>query len=271
MITPGPIIALGRTAEVYAWQPGQILKLFYAWCSPQIAQQEIDVGRIISATALPTPKLIGAVEIDGRQGIIYERVEGPSMLKQLTAKPWLVFRLARQLAGLHTAIHRLKGDGLPLMRPPLTAAVERVEGLPPGLKARVLRLLETLPDGDALCHCDFHPDQVLITTAGPVIIDWLTALQGHPVADVARTCILLEVGQVPYGGWATHALINLWRGLFYRTYLARYLAQYPGVTRRDIRAWMVPVAAARLEEHIEGEQQPLLRIIQSHLPPPHST
>jgi hypothetical protein len=30
--SPGPLLALGRTAEVYAWQDNQVLKLFYAWC-----------------------------------------------------------------------------------------------------------------------------------------------------------------------------------------------------------------------------------------------
>ena len=264
--TPGPLIAQGRTAEVYAWPDNQILKLFFAWYSQDMAQREIDIDRIVAATTLPVPKLIGAVEIDGRQGIIYERAEGPSMLKQLSVKPWLVFRLARQLADLHAEMHELKGDGLPPMRPLLQWSIDQGNSLPPQLKAGVLRLLETLPDGDALCHCDFHPDQVLITTAGPVIIDWLTALQGHPVADVARTCILLEVGQVPYAGWAVRVLINLWRGFFYRTYIARYLERHPGVTLNDVRTWMVPVAAARLGEHIEGEQKPLLRIIQSYLP-----
>jgi len=31
-LTSRPLIAQGRTAEVYAWQDNQVLKLFYAWC-----------------------------------------------------------------------------------------------------------------------------------------------------------------------------------------------------------------------------------------------
>jgi len=141
-----------------------------------------------------------------------------------------------------------------------------VEKLPPDLKTGVLRLLETLPNGNALCHFDVHPGQVLITAKGPVIIDWMTAYQGHPLADVARTCIILRVGQVPGAGWAMRAFVNLWRGLFYRTYIARYLELHPGVTGDAVTTWMVPVAAGRLNEKIPGEQEPLLNFIQSHLP-----
>ncbi len=90
---PGPLIAKGRTAEVYAWQKGQVLKLFYAWCPSNWIQHEIDVSRIIATKTLPTPKFIDVINIEGRQGIIYERVDGPTMLRLSSRKPWLFSRL----------------------------------------------------------------------------------------------------------------------------------------------------------------------------------
>ena len=109
---PDPLIAKGRTAEVYAWQEGQVLKLFYAWCPPQWVQHEIDIGRVIATKALPTPKLIDALKIEERQGIIYARGDGPTMLQLTNTKPWLLFHLTRQLAELHTQIHQQDGSGL---------------------------------------------------------------------------------------------------------------------------------------------------------------
>jgi aminoglycoside phosphotransferase (APT) family kinase protein len=264
--SPGPLIARGRTAEVYAWRDGQILKLFYTWCPPHWAQHEIKIGRAMAGMVVPAPKLVDTLEIDGRQGIIYERVDGPTMLRVANTKPWLVVRLARQLAELHARIHQQRGDGLPPLRASLRDTIRGVEALPPDLKAGVLALLDRLPDDDALCHFDFHPDQVILTARGPVIIDWMTAFQGHPLADVARTAVILMVGQAPQAGRATRTLINLWRGLFGRTYLSRYLRLHPGVTREDVRTWMIPVAAGRLKEQIPGEKEPLLRFIQSNLP-----
>lgn len=227
---PGPLIARGRTAEVYAWQENQILKLFYDWCPPHWMEQEIYVGHVMETKALPAPKLIDALKIGNRQGIIYERVDGPSMLKLSNTKPWLLFRLARQLADLQTQIHTLDGTGFPSLRSSLNTVIQQTENLPPDLKTGVLQLLHKLPDDAALCHFDFHPGQVLITRKGPVIIDWMTACQGHPLADVARTSIILMFSQVPGAGWATQVIVNLWRGLFHRTYITRYLELHPGIT-----------------------------------------
>jgi hypothetical protein len=78
--TPGPLIAQGRTAEVYAWPDNQVLKLFYPWCPPDWVQHEVDIGQVISQFHLPAPKLIGQLTMDGRQGILYERLAGPAML-----------------------------------------------------------------------------------------------------------------------------------------------------------------------------------------------
>lgn len=263
--SPGPLLAVGRTAEVYAWHENEILKLFYAWCSPQWVQQEVKIGQVLTTMSLPTPRLLDSVEIDGRLGIIYERVTGPSMLKVSNSKPWLLFRMARQFAELHAVIHRHDGKDLPPLLPTLNAAVDRAEILPPAMKQEVQKIVMTLPDGHTLCHCDFHPDQVLLANNGPIIIDWMTAQQGHPLADVARTAVLLMVGQVPYAGPTMRSFVNLWRGMFRRTYLTHYFRMNPQFSRDQLRIWMVPVAAARLTEGIEGEENSLLTFLAASL------
>jgi hypothetical protein len=101
----GQLITKGRTAQVYAWQDNQVLKLFYDGCPADWVRREVEIGRLLSTTALPTPKLLESVTLDCRQGILYERVEGPSMLRLIVAKPWFLTRLARQFTELHSAIH----------------------------------------------------------------------------------------------------------------------------------------------------------------------
>ena len=188
------------------------------------------------------------------------------MLKLSTTKPWLLFQFARQLAELHTEMHKHEVSDLPSQRTSLIEIIQQLESLPLGLKSSLLKLLEGFPDGNTLCHIDFHPDQVLITDSGPVIIDWMTAQKGHPHSDVARTCTILKFGQVPYGSWVMRTIINIWRGFFYRTYITRYLELHPGVSKEEIVNWMIPVAAGRLGEEIPGEREPILRFIRSHLP-----
>jgi aminoglycoside phosphotransferase (APT) family kinase protein len=261
----GELIAEGRTSEVYAIDDGRVLKLFYDWCPTHWISHEVAVAEIVSSLPLQTPKIIGPCEYKARQGIIYERVTGPTMLKLSVKKPWLVFRFARLFAELQTEIHKQETNSLFSLRESLMKDIEQLDDLPRDLKPRVLDLIHTLPDGNALCHYDFHPDQVLFTDKGPVVIDWMTAKQGHPLGDVARTCIILKFGQMPYTSCTVRILISLWRGLFYRAYLSRYLALHSGVTMKAIHNWMVPVAAARLNEKIPSEHKPLLRFIRAHL------
>ena len=50
-----------------------------------------------------------------------------------------------------------------------------------------------MPHGDRLCHGDFHPLNILGDTLDPVVIDWLDARRGDPVADVCRSYLLLKL------------------------------------------------------------------------------
>lgn len=218
-------------------------------------------SRLISSMNLPTPKFIEMVEIDGRMGLVYERVEGPSMLKLIMTRPWQLFSLARQFAELHTRIHAQDGAGLPSIRPELNKLVQRSAAFLEGLPGVVFETLHNLPDGNTLCHFDFHPDQIIMTHRGLVILDWMNACQGHPMADVARTDILLTLGQLPYGGRMMRAFIGLWREMFRKTYLSRYFSLHIGTGEADLIPWLIPVAVDRLNEKIDGEKDALLGII----------
>jgi hypothetical protein len=48
-------LASGRTAEVYDWKPGWVLKLFFAWSEPGIADYARRITAAICATGLPFP------------------------------------------------------------------------------------------------------------------------------------------------------------------------------------------------------------------------
>ena len=261
----GELIARGRTADVYAWGERQALKLFYDWVPAEWVRHEEKIGRFIAAVPLPTPKLIDAVSLDGRLGILYERIEGVSMLSLVSSQPWRISALARQFAGLHAEVHGQRGDGLSPLRPSLEGSIERVDVLAEEEKQAIIQALNRLPDGTALCHFDFHPGQVMMTPRGPAIIDWMTAMQGDPLADVARTAVLLTFGEVPHAGWLVRTLTNTVKGAFLRSYLRRYLELHPGVTRAQVEAWMLPVAAARLQEDIPGEREPILKYIREAL------
>ncbi len=158
------------------------------------------------------------------------------MLSLLPTKPWLLFGMARQFAELHSAIHDQTVPSLPPLRPYLQASIVKAEGLPAQITEQLLNLLAGRPDGEALCHFDFHPDQVVLARAGPMILDWMTAFRGDPLADVARTTVLIRFGQAPHANWMMRSLINAVRSAFYARYLRRYLQLRPTASMSDLSA-----------------------------------
>lgn len=244
----GKPLARGNTADVYPWDEGHVVKLFFQRFSPTDVEYEMEVTRAVQASGVPAPLAGPIIQVDGRHGLVYERVDGPSMLDVLRRRPWLLFRLARRLAALQAALHaRTCSSAVPSQRPRLERKIRAAAALPDQAKAALLTRLAAMPDGDRVCHGDFHPGNVLLAARGEVVIDWIDAARGNPLADVARTTILL------LGAASTDQLPSPFLKLFIRLFHARYLRHYfklrPG-GEQEYRRWLPIVAGARLSEQI---------------------
>jgi uncharacterized protein (TIGR02172 family) len=262
-ITLNTPIAIGRTAEVYEWQEGAILKLYHEWCPPHWVENEAKVARAVVAAGIPTPAPLELLEVNGRRGIVYERVTGISMLQDLNARPWLIFHFARTLADLQARTHQLSISGLPSAKNGLAHAVRRAPHLEEELRERALDHLASLPDGEKVCHGDFHPGNVMMTAKGVVIIDWMTASAGNPWADVARTSMLLSIG-AKNAGKMLSPMVRLFIRLYHQAYLDRYRSLIPDQDD-ELKKWSPVIAAARLDERIDGEHEALIEITREGL------
>jgi uncharacterized protein (TIGR02172 family) len=245
----GVLIGQGRTADVYAWGEDRVLKLYQDWMPVPAIEHEFKTTRAAYTAGLSVPAADELVEMDGRCGIVLERLQGRSMLKELQDKLWTFPEVARQLAELHFKMHKnVAPPGLRLQREQIESGIRMAASLPDATRDSARRRLAELPDGEVLCHGDFHPDNVILTSRGPVIIDWMTGTRGHPLADVARTRLLILLGGLPPGTpWLMGRVINVLRVLLHRSYLARYL-ELSRARRKQVEAWQLPLLAARIFE-----------------------
>jgi aminoglycoside phosphotransferase (APT) family kinase protein len=133
--------------------------------------------------------------------------------------------------------------------------------LPAAWRAAAFDALDHLPDGDCLCHGDYHPDNVLMSPHGPIIIDWSEATAGNPLADVARTALIFRLGAPPPGGMSP-LLVGRIRAVAQVTYLRRYRRRAPAL-QAELAAWRLPIAVARLAAGIPEERQQLLTQIEA--------
>jgi tRNA A-37 threonylcarbamoyl transferase component Bud32 len=250
-------IALGFTAEIYAWKDDQVLKLFNQGISRNAVETEGNLTRIVCASGLPVPAVGEIIEIDGRYGLEYERVDGMTMLQALLNQPW------KFPADLHADMHKRRIPELPSQRQRLERKIKEAGLLTENLRQAALHALEQLPDNDKLCHGDFHPNNIVLSSHGPVIIDWMDASRGSPIMDVARSTLLFGGGPIPPGtplAW----LVKLLRRWSYQIYLRRYF-QLNSTDQRQLSTWVPVAAAARLDENITADEGRLLSIAQKLL------
>lgn len=263
-IEKGKQISRGRTAEIYNWKDGQVLKLFLEEYPFSETEHEARITEAAHKAGLPVPAVKEVMEVEGRGGIVFEQVEGPIMSKAVASKPWKLSHYASMMAELHARMHSCQIPWLPSQREYLKMLIRDRVSLPVHMKEALLELLERLSDGNALCHGDFHPGNIIISAQGPVIIDWLTANRGNPLADVARTSLILRVGVPPGVGAVLRRLMLLGASLLNSIYLKRY-AQVGLFSPEEMKKWLPLLASARLAETIPEEKKTLLEIIEAGL------
>jgi aminoglycoside phosphotransferase (APT) family kinase protein len=259
-------IAEGREAELFLLPDGRVLRLV----RPGIRDAEEAVRMEAAALAAaaqagaPVPAVYEQVTRDGRPGLVLERLSGEDLLSQLGDRPWTVRSVARQTGRVHAELHTVRAPSeLPDGRELIASRIGPSDAVPAALRDEALRSLEELPDGDRLCHGDFHPGNVLDDPDGPKVIDWHNAARGEPTADVARSWVVLEVSPLPPGASAfDRRLASIGRGLLLRGYLRAY-AKAGEIASERLPRWVRVHAIQRLTQEIEGEREPLLRRLQA--------
>jgi Ser/Thr protein kinase RdoA (MazF antagonist) len=255
-------VAEGREAEMFAWGDGKILRLLRLGFDPASLENEVRALRLAYDCGIPVPEPGEQASVDGRAGVVLERIEGTDLLTELGRAPWTVIRSARMCGSVHARMHkcRVVDSELPMLR----ARLERqltTPPVPPDLAEIAKKRLDALPDGEMLCHYDFHPANVMRSPGGPVVIDWPNATRGAPEADVARTLLLLGAGEPLSPTPVMRVLTKLGRSLFIWLYLGSYMRVRP-LDKKEVRRWALPIAVARLAEDIEVERPRLLRRIE---------
>lgn len=252
-------IAQGRTADIFPWTEGKVVKLFRDGRPITCAMRESRLVRLVSSAGLHVANVGGVVKVNGRFGLVYEFHEGRSLLHSMASRPWTVASGALLFADMHLGLHSFVVADLPSQRRRLEERIFQADLVPKPLRDKLLSRLRGLPDGDRLCHGDFHPDNILLDPGGPTIVDWADATRGNPWADVAQTTVLFDVSPVP-AGTPRPWLIDMFRWFFQRVYRYRYAAIHPA-DAASLARWRPIVAAARLADCPPVEREGLLAVV----------
>jgi streptomycin 6-kinase len=178
------LIAAGRASEIFDLGDGRVLRRFRAGGDPE---REALVMRHARANGYPVPRVLEVAA----DSLVLERIDGPTMLVDLWHRPWKLRDHARALGDLHERLH----------------AIEAPEHLPPA------------GSGDRVLHLDLHPENVILSPCGPVVVDWTNARRGDPALDVAMTWLICATS----GGLPGRVFVRAFLPRFDRASIVRAL------------------------------------------------
>ncbi|MEN0643249.1 aminoglycoside phosphotransferase family protein [Alkalicoccobacillus gibsonii] len=233
----GKPIAKGNSATMYKVN-GKMVKVFNQNLDATYVEYEAAKQRIVYQTSLFVPEVIELTKVEGKQAIIMEYIEGKTLGELFQENGEQVRRYLEQSIDVQKTIHQITSTkSLEKMSEKLTRQIHEASLLSKDQKRECLMLLNSIFDGDTLCHGDLHLFNLIQTSTKEIaIIDWIDASMGDARADVCRSYLLYTQHSVELA----------------ELYLEIYCDR-SGKTKEDILQWLPVIAAARLSEHVQTE------------------
>lgn len=244
----GPLLGSGKMAEAFTYGDA-VLKLYRDPDARASAFNEAAILATVAEHGLPTPEVFEAGHFAGRWGLVMSRAVGIPLAALAEADPAMVPAALDEMVRLHLTMHARPETRLRPLKSRLADRLARAPRLDDLLRDTLFTRLAALPDGNRLCHGDFHPWNIIGPPGTTMIVDWPDATSGPPAADACRSYLLM-LGPRPDLADA---------------YLTRY-ATLSGLTQVEILAWLPILAAARLTEDVPDEVQSLLQLARSAAP-----
>ncbi|NUW39827.1 phosphotransferase [Nonomuraea rhodomycinica] len=154
----GSLLGSGRTADVFVIDDAWVLRRYRDGGDPSA---EAAVMRHLSCQGYPVPRVRSAADRD----LIMERLSGPTMVEALQ----------------HGVITPEEAGAT------LATLLRRLHALPARISA---------DPADRVLHLDLHPENVMLTPDGPMVIDWADAGEGDPALDWGMSALILAEAAV---------------------------------------------------------------------------
>lgn len=236
----GKIIGFGNTADVYGWEESKVLKLFHQGYPYEAVRKEYQNAMALRDLDFPKPRGYEIISYDKQTGIVYDRVEGESLLDWVM-RTGDVQQCAILMSKLHKSILQNKIQEVPYYKDFLRLHIAN-RALLLEEQEEALQMVDRLSEDNTLCHGDFHPGNIILTEGQAYVIDFMNICQGPCFYDIARTVYLIEYTPIPSEVKDRDLLIG-----FRRSLSDLYLLQM-NVARELIKDYLDVIAIARKGE-----------------------
>lgn len=228
-MTEKKVLAERNTKIIYR-DGDKVIKTFNdQYTKAEVLNEALNASRVEESTNLNVPKILGVNTIDGKWSITSEYIEGKSLADLIKENPNKVDAYLDLLVDLQLKVQSCKVPLLTNLRDKFNRKIDECN-LDPVVKYDLHTRIEGAPKHNKLCHGDFRPSNVIITSSGtPYILDWSHATQGNGSADAARTYLVLCLSH-------GEEFANKYLDLF---------VNKSGIAKATIQRWLPVVAASQ--------------------------
>lgn len=248
------LIAQGGEADLYDIGDGKILRLSRK-PTPQTAEMEQQLFQLLEENGINVPHLYETLEVNGMPGKVMQKISGQSLLDHIVRHPLMRGDEMKKFVSLQLRLAKVKcGDcaySLEDVYHHILSGEPQVSG---EVREFVQKIWSELPQGDSICHGDFHPGNILFDGRKYYLIDWSSAYRGRFVADIAHSYLLMKrVPEIPGESRLEYTAVRYWGARFAAAYF-REVQNQTKIDLAEFSKWTVIMSFMRTYYGLPSEK-----------------
>ena len=178
-------LGTGTTADVYRLDDDRIVKVYHPDQDPAWIEAQRNNSEQLFRHGIPSAAVYDAVSVDGRIGVIFERLQAQSLGEAVSREPERLDEYAEKLAALLRRVHKTKFD-----KALLTDTLDflfghfNVTAIDRFTDRDLSGFAASLNTGETLVHGDFHPMNIMVRNGELILIDTGDAYFRHGILDL---------------------------------------------------------------------------------------
>jgi uncharacterized protein (TIGR02172 family) len=189
-------IGFGGNGAVYRVSEDEIVKVNYNPATYAALDLELAKAKEAFLLGIPTAISFDLVDCgDGKRGVVYETIKSRTLGESIQSNPELMEELTERYVEQLNILHAVHTDN-PVFgnaKDNYRTQVENASKFLTEEEGQMLKqILDVLPEGDRLVHCDAHPKNIMIQNGDMLWIDMEGMATGHPIYDLISIAVVLN-------------------------------------------------------------------------------
>jgi uncharacterized protein (TIGR02172 family) len=189
-------IGFGGNGAVYRVSEDEIVKVNYNPATYAVLDLELAKAKEAFLLGIPTAISFDLVDCgEGKRGVVYETIKSRTLGESIQSNPELMEELTERYVEQLNTLHAVHTDN-PVFgnaKDNYRTQVENASKFLTEEEGQMLKqILDVLPEGDRLVHCDAHPKNIMIQNGDMLWIDMEGMATGHPIYDLISIAVVLN-------------------------------------------------------------------------------